>query len=328
MFIFTIYVTEFAKQPEIFTKKNIQKIKNWKLQIYLCSINNSYKGKVEIIDAREDTKQTDDEASARDGDRILARETIATIATAEKSKRDLMSVKPVAEQLRVNTLVTLQEEETREENIAGHESLIDKEKIEKGETSIKEEEYNDSLVERSKGGGGEEGIRMWQQFMCITEQGNMAKIKQSPRPSVSTQMSTTQIISPTRRVSRTSKTFPHLKLNKVDPIGNINIFDENRISGRPRHETSETAHVNRVKRDGFAELSSLVERQDACSFCEQQKSFTPISSNRYYSVYMDKKRYLCELCAPLYCKKVMTKIQFTRICLYVEKNRNYSGIKK
>lgn len=183
MSIFTIYVTD-AEQWEIFTKK-LRKIKNWKLQIYLCLINHSYKGKVEVTDAREDTKQTDDEASVRDVDRVLARETIATIATVEESKRDLTSVKPVAEQARESTFVTLQEEETREKNIAEHESLIDKEKIEK-EAGISKEECNDSPIERSKG-GGEEGVRMWQQFMCITEQGNMAKIK-SPRASVSTQV--------------------------------------------------------------------------------------------------------------------------------------------
>ncbi|XP_014481780.1 PREDICTED: uncharacterized protein LOC106748092 [Dinoponera quadriceps] len=67
-----------------------------------------------------------------------------------------------------------------------------------------------------------------------------------------------------------------------------------------------------VFQEGSTELPSPMEHQvkDACcSFCERQKVSTPTSDNyRYYSVCMDKKRYFCDSCAPLDCKKVIRKI--------------------
>lgn len=84
--------------------------------------------------------------------------------------------------------MTLQED-PRDKNIAEseHRSLIDQERVEKRtEKLAEEEEHHDKLTGILKGGG--EGIRIWQQFMCTIEQENMAKIKQSPIISASTQV--------------------------------------------------------------------------------------------------------------------------------------------
>ncbi|XP_025158531.1 uncharacterized protein LOC112589449 [Harpegnathos saltator] len=205
-----------------------------------------------MTEARGRTRQTDDDASMRDVGRVLAKGTIATIAKDEKSNRDSTTVEPVTEQVKEKTFVTLQEN-SREKNTAKDEdtSLIDKERIEKEvEELVEEAKYNVYFSGVNRGRGGGEGqTKIWRQFACTSEQGNMAKVKQSPGPSVSTQLNTTRITSPTGRAR--SKTFPHLKLNKVDPVEamTISISEEDHVSGRPRHEIShETTHVNRTAR--------------------------------------------------------------------------------
>lgn len=152
----------------------------------MFNYNHSYEGKIETTKARGETRRADDEASARDVDRVLARETIATITKDEKSKGDSTMVEP-AEQAREKILATLQEDIPEKYTAEGeHKSLINKERIGKGEILIEEEEY-DNLVEINKGGEGE-GARMWQQFVGTKEQENTAKVKPSPRLSVSTQV--------------------------------------------------------------------------------------------------------------------------------------------
>ncbi|XP_067216616.1 uncharacterized protein [Linepithema humile] len=197
------------------------------------------------------------------------------------------------------------DQEFDEKNERTYEESVKRE----GEDLIDEIERDSDKIERSKG-GGEHGVTIYQQFMCVAQE----NIEESTRHNVATQMST-MLITPVN--SRTKpRTFLHLKLNKVDPVKDTNVADENlhkRITSRTTNVTQAAQTVQYVK---LTESSNPIEHEDIdYSLCKQHnktfQSLKPISDNsRYHTAFKDKKgRYFCEFCAPLESKKITSRLE-------------------
>ncbi|XP_011707419.1 PREDICTED: uncharacterized protein LOC105462486 isoform X2 [Wasmannia auropunctata] len=190
--------------------------------------------------------------------------------------------------------------------------MIEKKKR-KNERSIEESEEEKTIegdkIERSKGGGEHHG-RVYQEFMRrATERGSVTNLEESP-----THTNRTLITPPSNRTR--PRALLCLKSNKVDPINDTSIFDEDCIAERmaPRElldnqAVQESEHVSRTGSPNF-----LIKRLDnACLSYRRQKSLTPTSDNsRCYSVFKDRKgRYFCEFCAPEDTKKTTSRLEGT-----------------
>ncbi|XP_011351429.1 uncharacterized protein LOC105287531 isoform X2 [Ooceraea biroi] len=168
------------------------------------------------------------------------------------------------------------------------------------EKSIKK--YNN--VKRSKGGG--EGDRIYQRFTRTMFREDTTDVEELLGRSVTTQVSPKLIMSPSSRTK--PKTSLHLKTNKVDPVDDANISEENRVS---EEVTSGITHATgTVQEIELAESSDPVEQQNACR-CESRKSSKSASNNskRYVTLFMSNLRdtYYCEFCRPYKCSESISK---------------------
>lgn len=184
----------------------------------------------------------------------------------------------------------------------------DKESTEgRREEMVKGVEY-DEKIERSKGGGGEERqMTIYHQLMRASEEGSVSSLKESTTHTVGTQISET-LMSSLASSSRTkSRTLLHLKSNKVDPIRDADVSDEDPVAGPSRTFVSSA-----VQKDECAESPNPIEHRmnDDCSHCKRQ-SLTPTSTN-CCNIFKDKRgRYFCEFCAPSDSKRITSRLEVT-----------------
>ncbi|XP_072763623.1 uncharacterized protein [Anoplolepis gracilipes] len=215
------------------------------------------------------------------------------------------------------TMITKGEEPVVKELI---ESVDRKKRSKSSDKERKEEPAKEvecpGKIERSKGGGEEEHqITAYHQFMRASEEESMFSLQGSQRHTVGTQMNlenyfrfrSATLISPFASGRSKSRTFLHLKSNKVDVIRDADASD----SENPVAETvaSRTFVSSAVQKDERAESPNPIEHRmnDVCSHCKRQ-SFTSNCCN----VFKDKRgRYFCEFCVPTDSKKITSRLDVT-----------------
>ncbi|XP_029168885.1 uncharacterized protein LOC114938913 isoform X2 [Nylanderia fulva] len=158
------------------------------------------------------------------------------------------------------------------------------------EEPIEGVEDNDE-TERSKGGGEERRIMTCHQFTRASDGESSSNLKGSSRHQ------TTALISSFASSRTKPKTYLYLKSNKVDPIRDACVSNEN-----PGLEiaASRTLVCPAVQKDEYVELPKSIEHRmkDVCSHCKRLQSSTPTSANSC-NIFKDKKgKYFCEFCAP------------------------------
>ncbi|XP_039312292.1 uncharacterized protein LOC113004200 [Solenopsis invicta] len=224
----------------------------------------------------------------------------ATQQVAIKQKEEATEIKknakPTNEDVERNFVKTEKPERTRETIT---ELVNTQEKS--NEDCTKENE-----IERSKGGGGERYTKIYEKLMRM-EQGSITDLEESP-----THMHMNETPPSSRMKPRA---LLQLKSNKVDPIKNIDVIEDQipeRIASRTMLDNQAVPKNERPARTDSPNPAIEYQLNDSCLFCRRQ-NLTPTSDNsRCYTVLKDKKgNYFCEFCAPSNSKKIMKRLEST-----------------